>query len=78
MANTNIAITAKGERALMIGKIVYGLKELHDKMPEEHELIMKLTKDISNLIYQYSTCADSWNGDSEKAEEVYKHIISQF
>ena len=78
MANENITITAKGEQALMIGKIVYGLKELHDKVPEEHEFVLKLTKDISNLIYQYSTCADSWNGDTEKAEEIYKHITSKF
>lgn len=68
----------KTKIALAIGKVVADLEELHDKAPEQDELIRKLTKDVSMLIYQYARCAKDWDDNSLMADTIYNHITEKF
>lgn len=64
--------------ALMYGMLIADLKELHDKVPEEHELILKLTKDVSKLIHQHSLCSKGWDDNALMDDVIYNHITGKF
>lgn len=66
--------TIRARRQTMVGMITKDLKALHDKAPEAHEEILKLTKDMCKLI-----CLDHGYAErEEKVNNLYERIIAKF
>lgn len=66
--------TIRARRQTMVGRIGIALKKLHDKAPEAHEEILKLTKIICGLAY----LTDDTEICSEKINRLYEHITAKF
>lgn len=71
-------IRKDGRTQLMVGKITDDLIKLHNKVPEAHEEIVKLTKDVSKLICRYMEVTNDKTYDSEQVEKLAEVIISKF
>jgi hypothetical protein len=71
-------IRKHAELQLMVGMITQDLESLHDKAPEAHEEIVKLTKDVSKLICRYMEVANGKTYDPEQVNKLAEVIISKF
>lgn len=71
-------IKRKARLNLNVGMLSRDLVNLHNKAPEAHEEIVKLTKDLVKLIYCYVEAVDGEPYDSEKANKLAEVIISKF
>lgn len=67
--------TIRARRQAMIGTIANHLKTLHDKAPEAHEEILKLTSDMCKLVYLND---DSPVEREEKTKALYERITAKF
>lgn len=43
----------EGRKLILIGKVSKGLQAVHEKAPEAHEEIVRLSRDISHIINVY-------------------------
>lgn len=71
-------IRRNGQTQLMVGLITDDLVKLHNKAPEAHEEIVKLTKDISKLICRHIEVVDGETYDPEQVNKLAEVIVSKF